>query len=302
MTILLAIGLSAMLLPESPAVQAPRDTPPPAIENARRERELRAVVAAGAATRDTFMELAALAYRQHRFDDTIAALREAAALEPDSPEPQHTIATYYWERAAKDTTLDAATRLSSVKQGIAAEDRALALKPDYLEALVYKNILLRLQATLTDDVAERQQLIARADDLRARALALQRQRNPAERQANAPEPPPPPVAGFTEPYDQTLARLQPMRVGGNLRAPTKVHDVRPVYPAEAQAARIQGVVVIEAVIDESGSVTNARVLRSVPMLDEAALSAVSRWQFAPTEMNGRPVSVVMTVTVNFALQ
>jgi TonB family protein len=62
------------------------------------------------------------------------------------------------------------------------------------------------------------------------------------------------------------------------------------------------VVIIEAIIDPSGSIANARVLRSIPLLDEAALGAVSRWQFTPTEVNGQRVGVLMTVTVNFTLQ
>jgi protein TonB len=82
----------------------------------------------------------------------------------------------------------------------------------------------------------------------------------------------------------------------------KTYDVKPVYPAGAQAQRVQGVVIIEAIIDPSGSVANARILRSILPLDEAALSAVSRWQFTPTAVNGVPVAVWMTVTVNFTLQ
>ena len=69
----------------------------------------------------------------------------------------------------------------------------------------------------------------------------------------------------------------------------------------AQQARVQGVVIIEALIDDRGEVANARVLRSIPMLDDAALSAVSQWQFTPTLLNGAPVGVIMTVTVNFTL-
>jgi TonB family protein len=93
----------------------------------------------------------------------------------------------------------------------------------------------------------------------------------------------------------------PVRVGGDIKEPTKLRDVRPVYPAEAQAARVQGVVIIEAVIDTNGNVADAKVLRSVPMLDEAAVGAVKQWRFTPTLLNGAPVPVIMTVTVNFAL-
>ena len=99
-----------------------------------------------------------------------------------------------------------------------------------------------------------------------------------------------------------MARLTPIRIGGSIKQPVKIHDVKPVYPDEAQAARVQGVVIIEAVIDPSGAVTNAHVLRSIPLLDGAALGAVSQWQFTPTQVNGAPVSVIMTVTVNFTLQ
>jgi len=94
----------------------------------------------------------------------------------------------------------------------------------------------------------------------------------------------------------------PMRVGGNIRPPVKLVDVKPVYPLDAQQGRVQGVVIIEARIDEAGNVTNARILRSIPMLDQAALDAVTQWKFSPTEMDGAPVPVIMTVTVNFTLQ
>ena len=97
------------------------------------------------------------------------------------------------------------------------------------------------------------------------------------------------------------ARLQPVRVGGNLRMPTKVRDVKPLYPLAARAARVQGVVLVETLIDEAGNVANARVVRSIPLLDDAALESVSRWQFSPTELNGLPVAVLVTITVNFTL-
>jgi protein TonB len=92
-----------------------------------------------------------------------------------------------------------------------------------------------------------------------------------------------------------------VRVGGNIRAPTKTKDVKPAFPPIAQSARVQGVVILELVVDEDGSIANARVLRSIPLLDEAALGAVSQWRFTPTELNGRAVGVIMTVTVNFTL-
>jgi TonB family protein len=88
------------------------------------------------------------------------------------------------------------------------------------------------------------------------------------------------------------------RVGGPVTAPSRL-DV-PRYPPEASAAGVQGVVIAEVVIDASGTVTDAKVVRSIPLLDEAALQAVRNWRFAPTLLNGQPVPVRMNVTVNFS--
>jgi protein TonB len=76
-------------------------------------------------------------------------------------------------------------------------------------------------------------------------------------------------------------------------------DVKPVYPDEARRANVQGVVIIEIVIDTQGRVHDARILRSIPGLDDAALEAVRQWEFTPTAIDGVPVPLVMTVTVNF---
>jgi TonB family protein len=171
------------------------------------------------------------------------------------------------------------------------------LKPDFADAMTYKNILLRMQASLTIDSAERARLIVDADALRNRVLEMQGQQAPPPR-SSAPAS----FSGFGEPYDQTYARLRPVRVGGSVPQPIKTHDARTTYPAQAQMEHVSGVVIIQALIDPSGSVANAHILRSIPALDEAALSAVSQWQYTPTLVNGGPVAVLMTVTVNFTLQ
>lgn len=94
---------------------------------------------------------------------------------------------------------------------------------------------------------------------------------------------------------------KPVRAGGVIKAPVKIRDVAPVYPDIARTARVQGTVTIEATIDPMGHVTDTRVLRSVPLLDQAALTAVRQWEFTPTRLNGEPVAVIMTVTVQFRL-
>jgi protein TonB len=108
----------------------------------------------------------------------------------------------------------------------------------------------------------------------------------------SPPPPPPPV----EPPPATL-----VRVGGAVREPRKIAGVSPVYPAIAQAAKVEGKVILEAVINERGVVERVKVLRSVPLLDAAAVDAVQKWRYTPTLLNGSPVSVLMTITLHFTL-
>ena len=90
-----------------------------------------------------------------------------------------------------------------------------------------------------------------------------------------------------------------VRVGGNVRPPIRVKDVAPVYPPVAKSARVTGDVVIEATIDEEGKVADTRVVKSVPLLDQAALDAVRQWEYRPSLLNGVPTPVVTTVTVKF---
>ena len=92
-----------------------------------------------------------------------------------------------------------------------------------------------------------------------------------------------------------------MRVGGAIKPPVRTKNVSPVYPPIAQSARVQGIVIIEATISTSGAVQDVRVLRSIPLLNQAAIDAVRQWQYSPTLLNGVPVPVIMTVTVQFTL-
>jgi TonB family protein len=93
-----------------------------------------------------------------------------------------------------------------------------------------------------------------------------------------------------------------LRVGGNIKAPVKTRDVRPVYPPIARSANVTGVVILEVRIGTDGRVEDAHVLRSIPLLDQAALEAVNQWEFTPTLMNGQAVPIIMTVTVNFTME
>lgn len=107
--------------------------------------------------------------------------------------------------------------------------------------------------------------------------------------AALPEPPPPP-------------RAEPVRVGGLIKEPRKIKDVPPVYPALAAQGRIEGVVILECLLDTRGRVQQVKVLRGVPLLEEAAVEAVRQWAYTPTLVGGEPVEVILTVTVTFRLR
>jgi len=92
-----------------------------------------------------------------------------------------------------------------------------------------------------------------------------------------------------------------VRVRGAIRPPVKTKDVMPEYPRFALQAGVEGVVLLEAKLDREGRVVAARVVRSIPALDQAAIDAVMQWEVTPTFLNGRPTEVQMTVTVTFTL-
>jgi TonB family protein len=99
-----------------------------------------------------------------------------------------------------------------------------------------------------------------------------------------------------------IAGQAPVRVGGVVRAPQKIRDVQPVYPSLAQAAGVEGVVIVELLIAPDGHVERSRILKSVALLDQAALDAVNQWAFTPTLLNGVAVPILYNVTVTFQLR
>jgi TonB family protein len=115
------------------------------------------------------------------------------------------------------------------------------------------------------------------------------------------------VAGGANPAPGLVVSLTPppqgtpLRVGGNIRPPTKLFDVKPVYPQAARAAGVTGNVVVEITIAADGAVADARILRSIPLLDEAALQAVRQWRYDVTLLNGVPVPLTMIVSVPFGM-
>jgi protein TonB len=103
-----------------------------------------------------------------------------------------------------------------------------------------------------------------------------------------PPPPPPPV--------------RPMRVGGDIKSPALLHRVEPDYPGVAVSAKITGLVILEATVDETGAVIDVKVLRSIHLLDSAAMKAVKQWRYEPLLLNGTPAPFILTVVLTFSLR
>jgi tetratricopeptide (TPR) repeat protein len=114
--------------------------------------------------------------RQGDFPKTIEALEQAAALEPNNPEGYHRVAVFYWDKTRGDFRLSPAEKKDFIQKGLAMEDKALGLNPDYMEAMTYKNILLRMKANITTDAAEQKRLIEEADKLRNKVIDAQKRK------------------------------------------------------------------------------------------------------------------------------
>lgn len=119
------------------------------------------------------------------------------------------------------------------------------------------------------------------------------------------EPHPALSSAVTESIESLRAKAaagEPLRVGGPVKAPVIVRRVELAYPALAKEARVQGVVIVETIVDRNGNVRSAKVLKPLPMgLDEAALAAVRQWKFKPGTLEGKPVDVIFMLTVNAKL-
>jgi protein TonB len=105
-----------------------------------------------------------------------------------------------------------------------------------------------------------------------------------------PPPPPPPKL------------KEPLRVGGNVQTSKLIRKLDPVYPELAKRARVSGIVLLQVTVSETGQVQAVKLIRGHPLLNQSAIDAVRQWQYSPTLLNGEPVPVIATVTVNFVLK
>ena len=240
------------------------------------------------------------AARLQGFEQEVALFEKAAASDPNNASAQHVVGTFYFEKT-RDATLSEDDTRTCIERGLAAEDRALAADPDFVPALVYKNLLLRVQSTLEPNPATREALIRDADALRTRALQLQRDaRSMAVPEGTIvtpgppPPPPSPPPGGVAEDFKWVYAETDYTAPG---RVPVKIKDVRPIYAPMVMASGIKGDVVVEATVNPRGKVSMLRVVRTLPMLTQATIDAVRQWEFDPATVGGEPV--VLTVTASF---
>ena len=121
-----------------------------------------------------YTTLAAFYNRQGNFEGAIEALQARSEREPNNPEAFYTIATYYWEKAYRDFSLSDPEKVRHVESGLTAIDKAISLNNSYMEALVYKNLLLRVQANLERNPARQQALLSEAEQLSNRAEEIRK--------------------------------------------------------------------------------------------------------------------------------
>jgi len=293
---------------ESAAPQTPRDpkpspsAPAPAAQNDE-EARLQRALAADPANVEALRSLAAHYNRTGQFQLAIQSLERVAALRPADAEAHHVVGTYYFEKT-RDQTLTPETKQAYIERGIAAEDEALAINPNYMEALVYKNLLLRVQALSESDPVRKQALFSQADALRNKALQLQTSNFMAPVPAgtvvnvgSVPPPPPPPPPPGAPPASEMKWVYADTDYTAPGQRPVKIKDVRPIYAPMVMASGIKGEVVLEATVDLRGKVATVRVVQTLPMLTQATIDAVRQWQFDPATVGGEPV--VVTVTASF---
>jgi cytochrome c-type biogenesis protein CcmH/NrfG len=121
-----------------------------------------------------YQRLAGFYQRQAEFDKLIDAVNQRAQLEPNNPEAHQAIASYYWDEGYRNTRLNEGQRKEYAQKGLEAVEKALALNPDYVDAVAYKGLLLRNQAAIEKDAARQKQLIQEANQLQERAAGLKK--------------------------------------------------------------------------------------------------------------------------------
>jgi TonB family protein len=265
--------------------------------------------------------LASLALNRKQWDQSRDLYRQLIVVDPNNPIPYYSIAFTIWaqwypEYSKARTALGMRPEMpgpiadAAMREKLRAEwwdriddamknlNQALAIDPNYSDAMAYLNLFYRERADLLGTVTEYHDQVKIADDWVKKALEAKKQQAASHSASYAAPPPPPPPP--PPPGGGTGANLR-IAIGGNVQQSKLVRQVPPVYPPEAKDARIQGVVKLEAIVARDGTIANLTVLSGHPLLVPAAIEAVRQWQYQQTLLNGEPVEVRTQIDINFTL-
>jgi tetratricopeptide (TPR) repeat protein len=138
------------------------------------ERVLLQAKAAAPNSADPLNQLANFYSKRGEFDKAVAVHEEHAKLEPNNPQVYWMISAFFYEKVSKDYTVAPKAKADYIQRGLAAADKAIQIKSDFMEAITYKNLLLRQEALIEKDPAKQKLLIQQADELLQRAKELQK--------------------------------------------------------------------------------------------------------------------------------
>lgn len=251
--------------------------------------------------------IASIYFNMKKLDDAREWYQRLIQLDPQNPEGYYSVGVIGWQqtypsRMALKARLglppDApipndseretlcAKNLPIVEESLRMLNRAIELRPDYDDAMAYLNLMNREKADCESDPNVRAEHLKQADDWVAKVLEIKRKKAEA-----GPASLPPPASPGT----------RRIRVDGLVQQQKLLSRVDPVYPPEAENARIQGTVRLDALIGVDGTVQALKVISGHPLLVQAAMDAVKQCRYSPTLMNGEPVEVATIIEINFTL-
>jgi TonB family protein len=279
--------------------------------------ELRRVLELDPNNTEALRNLGSFSFRRHNLEEARDWYRRWADVQPGAKEAYYSLAVIDWNEAYRARMAESvrlglqpdmlgplpttAVRLAlkaqygqTIEHGIADLNEALALDPNYDDAMAYMNLLLRERASLRDSMTEYARDIASADSWLQKTLAAKKEHWGARTQSDLPPPPPPP------PGRDDSGPAKRIRVG-SAQSGKLIQKPDPVYPNAAIQARIQGTVRFRIIVDKEGRVASAELVSGHPLLVESALKAVKQYIYQPTRVNGEPVDIVTLVDVPFTL-
>ncbi|SPF49822.1 Tetratricopeptide TPR_2 repeat protein (modular protein) [Candidatus Sulfopaludibacter sp. SbA4] len=293
------------------------------------EAEFRNLLSLDATNRVAMASLASLNLNQRKWDDAREWYQKLLVQDPRNSEAYYSMGFIAWSKwypdyskaraqagmkpsdpgPIADPSLRASLRgqyWGVLDEGLWNLHQALAINPQYDDAMAYLNLLVRERADLRDTKEEYTRDIAEADQWMHKVLETKRMKAMTQqggggggnRIAAPPPPPPPPPPPSGNAGGETPQRI---RIGGPVQQAKLISQSPPVYPPLAREANVQGTVQLQVIIAKDGTVAHIEVVSGHPLLVPAALEAVRQWRYQTTLLNGDPVEVATTVSVNFTL-